>query len=814
MLIVSSKNLRMREPIKKLIALSIITAIFPAMAFATDASNYKTTSSKTNKTNTKVYKLKKIRKAYNKLQEAQKNVTTVENVISKKEIENSSSSQSIYSILKKTPFVNEYQQNIGPGVPVLTVRGVKMQQLGQTLDGVPIVSLLNGGLGGLLSYNVGGIVTMGQINGIHVYPGASAPDVAGFGSVGGTIAYKTKKPSKNFYTDLTTKIGSYGTNYNGITINTGNIPDTDGLRTILKLAQTKTDGYIQNTPAMYTDFMFGAVKPYDDGLSKVTATVIYNRGQGYYLTAPIPIKLIDKYGPTYNYPLSTTSFFAKNTYLTAILGDSTYINKYLVVSGKVFFIRKTGQINTYLNPKYMIQGATTPYQIQYFDPYGEQGPISAEYGNNYNFSYNPLIFGSYPQGEDYGYTDSESKTIGFTPKATIFLPHNTLVVGGLIASETEPVSGSYLYGSPNMPHVNGYNSDGYGTIAKRTVYTGYIQDKISLFNNKLHIQPGITISGVASSNNVPDSVLYYTAPYSVANYIRTALPYLGVAYDITNKLVAYASYGRSARYAPVGDFVQGPYGGTTVAPGPEIGTMAEVGMRYVGKRTYLNFDMYRQNLAGIFSSYYSRTLKIHAFGNIGAEQFSGLEFSGKYIINHNFTINGSAGYNRSIYTNAFPGAESPFGIQDGYAFTGNELGSVPNVLANLGIDFHNKNFNANLNGQYVGSAPSTVELPFGLPGNLAGGPNVPDSNYLLPSYFLLNVGASYKFHINTDHIKYIKLSINIDNLLDRNYFVHQYRDFAFGYEQGPGVYRISSAHDYGLTGEPRFIEVGLTGRFI
>ncbi|MBU2787035.1 Plug domain-containing protein, partial [Acidithiobacillus sp. VAN18-1] len=78
------------------------------------------------------------------------------------------SAASIYSILKLTPSVNEYQQNIGPGTPTLTVRGVRMSQLAQTLDGIPMISLLHGGQGAYINNqdnNVGSLVSMGQIEG-------------------------------------------------------------------------------------------------------------------------------------------------------------------------------------------------------------------------------------------------------------------------------------------------------------------------------------------------------------------------------------------------------------------------------------------------------------------------------------------------------------------------------------------------------------------------------------------------------------------------------------------------------------------------
>jgi Outer membrane receptor for Fe3+-dicitrate len=243
----------------------------------------------------------------------EKNIASAMSVITAKQIKQASSAQSIYSILKLTPSVNEYQQNIGPGVPVLTVRGIRMSQLAQTLDGVPMISLLSGGEGAYLSYNIGSVVTTGQLSGIHVYPGVAPPSRGGFATVGGTIAYKTKSPSTKPDVKIFSKIGSFNTNTYGVSANTGKIPGADGLRLYTRLSRTTSDGYIDYTPSKYTDFMFGAVKPYDYGLSKITATVLYNTSSGYLLAAPIPVNLLNKYGRFYNYTPSDSSIQQKNS---------------------------------------------------------------------------------------------------------------------------------------------------------------------------------------------------------------------------------------------------------------------------------------------------------------------------------------------------------------------------------------------------------------------------------------------------------------------------------------------------------------------
>jgi len=798
-----------RKEIKIVIAATML-ALYPALATPAYAATDSRPAMNSGTSTEQVVKLKGIKKKYEKLLVGERNIASAMSVISPEQISRASSSQSIYSILKQTPSVNEYQQNIGPGTPVLTVRGVRMTQLAQTLDGIPMTSLLSGGQGAYLTNNVGSLVGTGQISGIHVYPGVAPPDRGGFATVGGTIDYTTKQPTSKPYADIFTKIGSFSTDTYGFEANSGNIPDTDGLKTFVRLSQTQTAGYIQNTPARYTDFLFSAIKPYDDGLSKVTATVIYNQAKGNLISAPIPTAQLDKYGIFYNYPLSMASTEQDNKYLTVILGDSTYINSHVVIGGKLFYIHKSNVFKTYTDPAYI--NATYPYQVNFNSPYFAYGPMGPNAGTGVgpNLGYDPqAVFGSYTAGEAAEIITGSSHTLGFAPKINFFLPHNDITIGGLIAKEqTGSGGGAYVYGNLNMPEINGYNNIfPMGGNAQRTVYSGYISDKINLVDDRLHIEPGVTITGVNTSNYVPNN-LYGMAPYSLGNYDKTILPYLGLSYDVTHKVVAYASYGKGARFAPVGDYVLGSSGSTTLAPGPETVNAYETGVRYVGKRLYVNFDGYWQNMHGMFSFYTNYVTNESLYGNIGEEQMKGLELSSKYQVNHNITAFGSASFTQANYQNSFSANVTPFEGQYGYVFSGDPLAAVPNWLASLGVTYHKGGFSGQLMEQYTGPQPTTYNISPSNPNPLLYDATTPDTSKMLAPYFITDLQASYKIPIHEDHLSSLTVSLNVDNLLDNHYYVHYYNSYKeFGFAA------VGNPYTSAYPGEPRFIEVGLSGRF-
>lgn len=761
----------------------------------------------------KTVKLKKIEDKYHKLKIGEKNIASAMSVVGKKEIENSSSAASIYSLLKLTPSVNEYQQNIGPGTPVLVVRGVRMSQLAQSVDGIPITSLLYGGQGKINSYNTGSPISTGQISGINVYPGVAPPDRSGFATVGGTINYKTKQPTKNRYIDFFAKVGSFSTDQYGIQANSGNIPGTGGLRVLLRLSKTNTSGYIEHTPATYRDFLFSAIKPYDYGLSKLSATVIYNTGSGYVFTSAFPVALQETNGLYYNFPLSQTSAYENNNYLTVMLGDKNYINRHLVVGAKVFYLNKNNGLRVHTDPTYI--GAGFPYQDQFFVPAVTDGDIGGPGTPNNDFSYNPVsLFGSYAAGESAGVDLGSSQTFGIAPKINIFLPHNDVTIGGLIAQENGTGS-SYVYGSLDMPEINGYNAYSYGEKSKRTIYSGYLQDKVNIFSNRLHIEPGVTLTGVSSSNFVPQNIFASPPyPYTLSNYDKEIQPYLGISYDIKKNIIAYASYGKGARFAPVSDYVLGINGSTTTAPGPETVNAYEAGIRYIGKKLYLNFDGYLQNMHGMFS-FYKHFDGFSSYSNTGDEQMKGLEASAKYLIDKNWSIMGNVSYTKANYMNSYFAADTPSDIQFGYVLAGDPVPYVPNWLSNLSLDYHKHNFSGYLSTSYTGSEVTTYDTYLPQSYIQSGfypdhpGFTFPDTSVRQKGYFLMNVGANYKISVNKFHLKWIKLSVNIDNLLNNHYYVH----YSNVYKIIPKLTGITPPYYEGYPGMPRFIELGVSGRF-
>ncbi len=774
-----------------------------------------------------------VQKTYRELLLKEKNVASAVSEVGQAEIQSTGQLGSVQSLLKQTPSVNSYQVGVGQNTPELTVRGVRYSELSTTLDGIPINDLLSGGQGGFLSNNIGNAVTIGQVSSVNVYPGTAPVDVQGFGTNGGTIAYQTLKPTPKPFLEVTGGVGSFNFDEYGITVNTGAIPGTDGLMALLRYDRSENSGFVQNTQSRYRDFSASFDKPYNDGTSHVTLDVLYNTGQGYLLPSPVPTDFITNYGYFYNLPHSETQYREDNTFLTAILGDETYINEHLILSGKLFYVGTTDKTSVSVNPN--IISNSYPYQPNFQVPFYSIGPVgptaSALLGSPYYrpgvFTYDPLINApagsdptnsdSYKYGESAQVAYSGTNTYGIAPKANIFLPYNNITIGGLFVKEEAPALGAYI-GGPGLDfaQVNGYNSYVYPAGgANRTVYQGYAQDRIDLIHNTLHLEPGAAWEGVLTTNDVPYPTAFGVTSqpgYMLQNYDKAFEPYLGGSYDLPYHSVIYASYGRSASFPQLQDYTLGSSGSTN-APHNTILHAYEAGIRYDTPRLYLNLDYFYQKTTSAVGFYANYLTSQFLYSNTGANQYRGVEATAQYRVTPALQVFGNGSYNDAQYLNNYAASTTPFNDQFGYGFKDTHLSSIPSWLFNIGASYEKGPISLRLWDQYTGPQYTTINLsanPAIQPNPQLEAATVTNPGYRLPEFNTVNFLGSYTMPINSGFgLKSLKFTINAQNIFNMHYFAYRYlANFSYA-----GVYSDNHYYTSAQAGPPASVIFNVTARF-
>ncbi len=775
-----------------------------------------------------------VQKSYRELLLKEQNVPSAVSEVGQAQIQQTGALGSVQSLLKQTPSVNSYQLGVGQNTPELTVRGVRYAELSTTLNGIPINDLLSNGQGGFLTNNVGNPVDITQLSSVNVYPGTAPVDVAGFGTNGGTIAYETLKPTAKPYTELTAGIGSFDYDHYGFTENSGSIPGTDGLMLLLKYDQSENSGYIANTAGKFHNMLFSADKPYFDGTSHVTLDVIYNTGRADLPpSSGVPTDEIALYGYTYNQGKNQVVFNESDDYLTAILGDETYINDHLIVGGKFFYVGTDDKTESYVNPDIIYQ--SYPHQPNFQVPfyiYGPYGPTAVN--TNIPFiggtaaRYNPPFFtneplsvnpgadptnvDSYIPGEDANVSYQGTDTYGFAPKVNVFLPYNNITIGGLFAKETDYAQ--TYFGGPGLdfPQVAGDTSFGYGGGQERTVIQGYVQDRIDLIHNTLHFEPGIAWEGVLTTSHVPASArtIQGEGAYDLEGFDKAVEPYIGLSYDLPYHMTAYASYGRSASFPQITDYTLGA-SGSTQAPHNTLVHAYEGGIRYDTPRLLLNVDYFYQKTTSAIGFYANYLTDQFFYSNIGSNQYRGVEMNGQYRITPHLQVFATGSFNQADYLNNYSASVTPFQDQFGFAFKDTPLSSIPNWLANFGFSYENGPWSVRVDDQYTGEQFTTYNISVTNPNPLLEAATTTNENYKLPEFNTVNFLGSYTMPLTGYGLgpaKSVKFTLNAQNIFNTHYYAYRY---LFNYSYA-GVYR-DTYDTTALIGPPASVIFDATLRF-
>ncbi len=802
-------------------------------------------------------------------------------------------------LLRQAPSVNLYQQGLGDNAPELTIRGVRGLEIASTLDGIPTQDLEAPG-SFYLSNNIGGVYTLNQISGVSIYPGVAYPDKATFGTIGGTIAFDSKRPTNDAYFDVTGSVGSFGTYVEGFEANSGAYDSPLGTgdnaaKVLLNYRNLQTQGFIDGTPARENEMEFAFDKPYNDGLSKFQATVLYNTANGLIENEPVPIPYLNKNGLFSNYPTNLDFARQTNDFLTIILKNDTYVNDYLSLGLTAFYLGNDQETETYGVITQFQPNVNTPTQLSVpFDgtqaqpfintaaAFGEAGLFGPPVGGGglgiygggtggyfyYPGSrFNPTA--QYPAGSKYcpkafanawlaytgvpglnpcGLNDnisgSHSDTYGIQPRATIIVPEyfgvaNTIKVGGLFAKETTPTGYTYYGGGPDTAETSQNQVFPRTGGDERTIFQGYIQDKIDVLDNTLHVTPGVVAEGTQSSFeggqvfNSPLSPFYgptgAAGPNGVFNggtqtnidrfgffkaekWDREYLPFANVTYDfdkilpVAKGLQVYGSFGKSALFAPVGDFGPNVASGT---PNASIVNLYEGGVKYNVSNLLLSVDYFYQKVDRDFGFFQNQnpgpTFLDQYFTNDGQREFKGFEAAATWQVTPDIQLFGNVSHLLAKYLKSALASVTVSEDQFGVGIKGDPISGVPDWLSTFGVNYSRKStfidadaLNVRLTGQYTGHQATTFDLQ----GSQVF--DVPGLQYVNYSHTSANTQAAFltgatvydphggispyaTFSLDTNYVlptpylplvKKITFDANIINLFDQRYFQYFYKQIS------------------------------------
>ena len=813
---------------------------------------------------------------------------------------------SVATLLRAAPSIYVYQQGIGNNEPVFTIRGIRSSEVASTLDGVPMQDLLSGGSGSYLQGILGAHFNLDQIGGTSIYPGVAYPDKSTFGTIGGTVAYTSLRPRNQQQAYVFGSIGSFGTYNEGFQFDTGRVDGwlgqgVDAPKMMLKYSNLQTSGFIDYTPARFNNMEFAFDKPYGQGLSLFQATAIYNTGNGLITPEPVPIPYLRQNGMFSNYSPDQQFVRQSNDYFTLILKNDTYINDYVSAGLSAFYLYSDSDNQSYGNPEIfgpagapgsVTVGGASPFNRTpagfgeqdsygfghtYYDP--QAYPYQANQSRNCPADVTARWAASgltSPCGYNSMYSRVHNDTYGLQPRVTVTPPtvwgiDNTIKIGGLFAKETEPGSPSrgnsgsvYLGTDPEFPHTPQNLTSGFDGGVQRTIYQGYVQDKIDLIGNTLHITPGATLQTSDSSllgskilGGTPSAAYAATAycqtygcsygAYKTHKWDRTWLPFLNASYDLDKVLPAargvslYASYGTSALFAPIGDYGPNAVPGAG-PPNASIVHMYEAGIKYNRRSLSLSLDYFYQHVErdfGFFQYQSGPFAGNEIYTNDGQREFKGFEAAGIWQATSHWQLFGNVSYTLAKFLKTALASVTVQEDQFGLATRGTPVTGIPDWVSTFGVDYdhhdlvlRNDELNVRFEGQYTGKQHTTYDVDGNsnigtIPGlaspygsydyyNFTAGQTVYNPHGGISPFAIFNLDLNYKLPLRgIGPLKRLDFDLNVLNLFNNHYFQYYYSQltpancghFKSGPFKGQQIsnYGCSPAFDDGLPGQPASI---------
>ena len=295
------------------------------------------------------------------------------------------------------------------------------------------------------------------------------------------------------------------------------------------------------------------------------------------------------------------------------------------------------------------------------------------------------------------------------------------------------------------------------TLTISTGKSAFVQDNISLMQDKLNLQLGARYSSIdrdVTNNPSQSSPGFYTVQKSYSDL----LPSLGIRYQLDQAQSVFFNAAKNFK-APGnfsffnlisgGNFVNGVYTGGTVRNVPvdkETSWNYDLGYRYAADKWTFSGSVYYVDYKNRIASSFNPDTGNRTDYNVGDSTSKGFELESGYALTRNLSLYGSLSYIKSKMDKDMPWAAN-FKLPTG----GKEFPDTPNWLSGLSLQYAQDNWYVFGQGKYTGKRYTTL---------------VNDDS--LGGYTVFNAGAGYTFP-STTWLKKPTVRFNVNNIFDKQY---------------------------------------------
>ena len=610
----------------------------------------------------------------------------------------------------------------------ISIRGFNQNQLGFTLDGIPLGDMSYGNNNGL---HISRAISSENVGRVAVSQGAGALGTASTGNLGGTVQFVTLDPTQEMGATFSQTIGSDRTSRTFVRADSG-------------VLSTGTKFYISGTRQRAEKWKGAGAQDQDQFNSKFVHAFGDNVISGFFnyssrkevdyqdLSLEMANRLgydWDNYAPDFQRAVNA----ANKIYTGKVnsLDDAYYLGSGLR-KDSLGALALDMRLTPATSLKTSIYHHSNEGQGHWYTPYSATSatmPISirtTEYSIGRDGVISDLVWES----------GNNTLNAGFWGERSLHtLTRNFYAVTG-------PEDTNHFLSNPT--------STGFKQDFTTTTTQFYIEDTIALLDDRLKLNAGfkspkVTIDAI--------SLVGTRAAGSIAAS-KSFLPQAGLSYRLNRNDELFASASQNMRAFQPG--VSGPFSQSQTAfdlgsPNlkPETSTTVDLGLRF--KR-----DALQGSVAIYHADFKDRLLSVATCAgivgcpstlvNIGKVATNGLEAIGVWKLAREFSWFNSFTYNDSQYKSDY--------LDNGksVAINGKQVVDAPRTMFDTEITYENSTWFTRLGGKHTAKRYYTYQ-----------------NDGVVPAFWVASLSAGYKLK-SVGMFKDVSLQLNVSNLFDKRYF--------------------------------------------
>ena len=686
-------------------------------------------------------------------------------LVSEKYIKDQSAGANPFQLLNMSAGVNSNGRGAsGLDRGQISVRGFQSNQLGLSLDGVPIND------SGTFNTFPQEYVDTENLSSIAISQGAGDADSPNIGATGGVITMLVKKPSKDFHFDAVQAFGSNAFRRTYLRVDTGTFGNDN--RAFLSFSDSAVDQWrgIGSTWRKHVDAMLVHDLSADDQLS---LNVFYNKENMAQYEAMTKIQ-IAQYGYGFNFaptftpisaptpgvpqsdnnstpasPLLQRSNFNglqynpfENVIVSAKASLGLRENVHLEIQPYLWFGRGNGGGGTYVSdgntallgqPTDLRQDGNLGDTVLFYNPFAQQqfrpGFISRV---KWNIDNQELVLGfHYERGDLHEWRNYTR------------IDPNTGVPVNYWAGYKDGITGS------NGAIVYNQNQE---TVT--TTVRPFLEDTVHLLNDQLVLNFGMQFPIVKreGENRLPLALRTaggQVAPVNPSIEQQKFMPSMGALYNLDTRNAIFGSIAQTFRATDNAPMYQP--GANLSAIQPETAIDSEVGYRFAGETLVGSVSLYNINYENREQSLFDVNVNNTVSKNIGSVNIRGIELEVGSKPVWGFSFFGSGSINDSkIKNNILVGVAGAGNLE--LPTQGRQLTDLPKFSLAAQARYEEGPFRASLQAKYTGRRYSTL---------------VNDES--AAGFTVVNFATGYTLPFRWSGIEKMGIELNIDNLLNKKY---------------------------------------------